>query len=286
MTVDYNSVEPRRAVFPLMGSQTSPSASPKLELSLAQVLGSAAATISAAVLTSFAGIKGTLIGAAAMSVIATVGSAVYSYALRRSHTRLRRSLASARAGGPSLPPLPRLTRRGRVRLALLAAPFVVFGLAFAVITIVEAVVGAPLAQVVSGHDGGGTTISHTLTGGGRGSRPGPPSPTVPGPPTATSTAPTASPGAASPTSPPATAASPAPTSTRSAPLSPAPTRTWSTPSTTASPAPIPTPSPPSKVPRSTAPTSGATSPSLPSPAGPQPSSHPAPSAPGTSGPSG
>src|SRR5512142_324941 len=116
-----------------------------------------------------------------MSVIATVGSAVSSYALQRSHTRLRRSLASARAGGPSLPPLPRRTRRGGVRLALLAAPVAVFGLAFAVITIVEAVVGAPLAQVVSGHDGGGTTISRALIGGDRGSRPGPLSTTVTGP---------------------------------------------------------------------------------------------------------
>ena len=63
----------------------------RLELSPAQVAGSALAAMSGAVFISWAGTAGTLIGAAAGSVIATVGSATYTWSLRRSRDAARRT---------------------------------------------------------------------------------------------------------------------------------------------------------------------------------------------------
>ena len=62
----------------------------KLELSPAQVAGSALAAVSGAFFASWAGTAGTLIGAALGSVIATVGAATYTWSLRRTRDAVRR----------------------------------------------------------------------------------------------------------------------------------------------------------------------------------------------------
>lgn len=67
-----------------------------LGLSPAQVAGSALAAMSGAFFASFAGVAGTLIGAAAVSVFATVGTATYTWWLRRSSAVVRRTAVELR----------------------------------------------------------------------------------------------------------------------------------------------------------------------------------------------
>lgn len=79
----------------------------KLTLSPAQVIGSALAAVSGAVLASFAGTTGTIIGTAFGSVVATVGAAIYTWWLRRTSAAVRRTAAQVRqtalAGQPPRP---------------------------------------------------------------------------------------------------------------------------------------------------------------------------------------
>jgi hypothetical protein len=65
---------------------------PRLELSLTQIVASALAAMTAAVLASYLGVAGTVIGAAVFSIIGTSGSAIYSHSIRRTKARLRRTL--------------------------------------------------------------------------------------------------------------------------------------------------------------------------------------------------
>jgi hypothetical protein len=71
----------------------------KLELSPAQVAGSALAAVSGAVLASWLGTTGTIVGAALGSVIATVGATAYTYSLRRTSAVVRRTAAQVRETG-------------------------------------------------------------------------------------------------------------------------------------------------------------------------------------------
>ena len=66
-----------------------------VDLNGIQVVSSALAAVSSAVLLSTVGVAGTVIGAAAGSVIATVGGAVYSYSLRTSRARVAAAQALA-----------------------------------------------------------------------------------------------------------------------------------------------------------------------------------------------
>jgi hypothetical protein len=61
----------------------------RIELSATQVIASMLAAVTGAVAASYAGIGGTVIGVAAMSVVSTAGAAVYQHYLGRSKERLR-----------------------------------------------------------------------------------------------------------------------------------------------------------------------------------------------------
>lgn len=63
-----------------------------LSLSATQLAGSVLAAVSASVAASVFGVAGTVIGAALGSIISVVGSAVYSYSLRRTQARVRSTL--------------------------------------------------------------------------------------------------------------------------------------------------------------------------------------------------
>ncbi len=76
-----------------------PSTDRKLELSPAQVGGSALAAVSAAFFASWAGTAGTIIGAALASVIATAGTATYTWWLRRTSDAVRRTASQVRVTG-------------------------------------------------------------------------------------------------------------------------------------------------------------------------------------------
>jgi phage tail tape-measure protein len=73
------------------------------QLSALQVAAGALAAVSAAVAASFFGVAGTVIGAAVASVVSTVGAAVYTESMRRTHAGLPASIRdaarSAGAGG-------------------------------------------------------------------------------------------------------------------------------------------------------------------------------------------
>jgi len=152
----------------------------RLELSPAQVAGSALAAMSGAAVISWAGTAGTLIGAAAGSVIATVGAATYTYSLRRTRDAALRTAARVRqtalaanalprtvADGPlrdeetpeAHEPKPSLVRRWDLpwgKLALVSLAVMIVGMAG--ITAIEAATGRP----VSSYTGGGGSATTTL----------------------------------------------------------------------------------------------------------------------------
>jgi hypothetical protein len=66
-----------------------------IHLNPVQVVASALASITAAVLASFFGVAGTVIGAGVVSAAASVGNAVYSYWIRSGNKALRESIPSA-----------------------------------------------------------------------------------------------------------------------------------------------------------------------------------------------
>jgi hypothetical protein len=219
-------------------------------LSPVQVMASALAAVSAAVIASLFGVAGTVIGAAVVSVASTVGAAVYTESMRRTHAGLRRagrrlvqspqSPADRSAGdGPPLPahldPRRSRPRRRWARWAMVAATGVaVFGLAMAVVTTVELIGQKPVSALVGGSDqSGGTTLGSLIDATGGDSRqqqaPGSPSTTPTGgnapasdsPPTATSGAESTVPSASN--SAPATPTAPA----EEQPATPAPERSAS-----------------------------------------------------------
>lgn len=64
-------------------------ASPRLELSVPQVAGSALAAVAAAVFASKLGVYGTIIGAGVVSVIATSGGPLFQHLFRRTGDQIR-----------------------------------------------------------------------------------------------------------------------------------------------------------------------------------------------------
>jgi hypothetical protein len=143
----------------------------RIQLSVAQLAASSLAALSAAVICSFFGVAGTVIGAAIASVVATTGSALYSYSLRRTRARLRR-LHQAGAASPPFAEVFKTARQQGQRiwselpLRLLAIGVaVVFVVSFGVITVIELGTGEPLSSAVKGHSGSGTSFF-----GGHGSK--------------------------------------------------------------------------------------------------------------------
>jgi hypothetical protein len=86
-----------------------------LGLSPAQVVGSALAATSAALIASTTGTAGTIIGAGVGSIVATVGSAIYTWWLRRTSEIARRTAAQMRLAALATQPLPRTVAQGPMR---------------------------------------------------------------------------------------------------------------------------------------------------------------------------
>lgn len=149
-------------------------------VSMVQVAGSALAAVSAAVVSSFFGVAGTVIGAAVASIIATVGSAIYSASLRRTNERVRQLTATRRAGSTGgtptvvIPPLPSPLRRDslvrslsvlrRRWPAVAGAAVLVFVLAIGVLTIVESATRQPVSGLVGGGSSTGTSVGSLIGG--------------------------------------------------------------------------------------------------------------------------
>jgi hypothetical protein len=197
----------------------------RIQISLAQVAASSAAAVSAAVVCSFFGVAGTIIGTAITSMVATVGSALYAHSLRRTKSRLRK-LHQAGAASPPLSEVLKTSQlQGRRWLSQLPwrgiglGTAVVFVFSIGLVTVVEISAGKPLSALFGvSHSGNrGTTLGSVVGVGGHRSPKAKPSP--------------------SPSSTPSSSPSPSPTVTRTAPTSPPPTAT-----ATSSPTGSPTPS--------------------------------------------
>jgi hypothetical protein len=151
----------------------------RVDLNVVQVVASALAAVSSAVLLSTVGVAGTLIGAAVGSVIATVASAVYSYSLQASRQRVAAAQAAAlarvgrsrRAGQQAVldPEDPEIKAAARPRLgeALGKLPWKrislvtagVFAAAMVAIVSFELVAGRSVSTITHGTDGNGASTS-------------------------------------------------------------------------------------------------------------------------------
>ncbi len=232
----------------------------KVELNGVQVVASALAAVSSAVLLSTVGVAGTIIGAAIGSVIATVGASVYSYSLRISRERMAAAQAAAvarmsrvRTGGHTrtidLEEKPEDEGRPPWREALSRMPWkwiaivasAVFVVAMIVILSFELITGRAVSDYTGGTSGSGHRTSLGL--GGASSASSTPTPTPSPSASATSS------GSATPTT--------------AAPSAQAPSATPGGPATDTQ---APTPSP-SSAPSSALPSATASAPASASPTG-------------------
>jgi hypothetical protein len=167
------------------------------QLRVPRLLASALAAVSGAVVASFFGIEGTLIGAALVSLLVAPAEAVYTHSLASAHRVARRSLvrrvgeqADASEAGPSEAD-PQPIRWRRVAVAAVVA----FGIAVGTITGVEAVANQPLASLVGSRarPGGSTSVGMVVAGTDRSATPATQAPgtstTSPSGPAPTTTAP-------------------------------------------------------------------------------------------------
>jgi len=87
----------------------------RLSISTTQVIASALAAMSVAFLTSWLGTTGTILGAFLGSVIATVGTATYSWSLRRTSAAVKHTAAQVRQTALESNSLPRTVAQGPMR---------------------------------------------------------------------------------------------------------------------------------------------------------------------------
>jgi hypothetical protein len=192
------------------------------QLRVPRLLAGALAAVTGAVVASFFGAEGTLIGAALGSILVTPAEAVYTRTLTSADTLARRSLLRrvGEGAGPSEEGAskahPEPVRWRRVAVAAVVA----FGIAVGAITGVEAVAKQPLASLVGSRprQGASTSVGVVVA---EADRPAPP-------------------------------ASRAPASSTTSPSRPAPTTTVAVPTTTAPVAVPTTTAPAGTVPNTTA----------------------------------
>ncbi|MER5991943.1 hypothetical protein [Streptomyces viridosporus] len=152
----------------------------RVELSVPQVAGSAAATVLGAQLASSFGVYGTILGAGVVSVVATCGGTLFQHFFTRTGEQVRGATARAGRTGERTPPAPGEFTEGTVYRAKrragagnwkrpVAAAFLVFAVAMTGITAYELASGRSL----SGERG--TTVGDAVSGssGSTGRDPGP-----------------------------------------------------------------------------------------------------------------
>jgi hypothetical protein len=146
------------------------------QLRVPKLLAGALAAVSGAVVASFFGVEGTLIGAALVSLLVAPAEAVYTHSLASAHKVARRSLVrrvgdqagaseegASQEGASQAQPQP--IRWQRVAVAAVLA----FGIAVVAITGVETVANQPLASLFGSRSqqGGSTSVGVVVAGGDR-----------------------------------------------------------------------------------------------------------------------
>ncbi|WP_448624915.1 hypothetical protein [Geodermatophilus sp. URMC 64] len=200
---------PRTQIAP----KTDETEKPKAGLSAVQIASGALAAVSSAVLLSFFGVAGTLIGAALASVISTVGASLYTTSLKKTNERLRRVLTREQAAAtePATAPAEPATqvlparldprrapaKRFEPRWGRVAAYAVgVFVVAMGIVTGIELIGQQPVSALVGGSSSTGTTTLGELTNASSSSDTTPSTPSTP-----TTTAPATSTADSSPAEP-------------------------------------------------------------------------------------
>ncbi len=149
-------------------------------INLIAVAAGAFASISAAVLASYLGVAGTLIGAALASVVSSVAGAVYTGLLASTRERIQRGLRRTAGQDSQLRELGELRERtGRLSLAgrlarswpswlrrpatrwlvVGAAALLMFAIAIGAVTGIEMLIRKPLASALGGHNEGSARTS-------------------------------------------------------------------------------------------------------------------------------
>jgi hypothetical protein len=145
------------------------------QLRVPKLLASALAAVSGAVVASFFGIEGTLIGAALVSLLVAPAEALYTHSLASAHRVARRSLVrqvGEQAGASeegAIQADPKPIRWQRVAVAAVVA----FGIAVGAITGVEAVAKQPLASLLGSRprQEGSTSVGVVVAGADRSAPP-------------------------------------------------------------------------------------------------------------------
>jgi hypothetical protein len=177
------------------------------QLRIPKLLAGALAAVSGAVVASFLGVEGTLIGAAMVSLLVAPAEALYTHSLASAHKVARRSLVrrvgeqagaseegaseagASQEGASQAQPQP--IRWQRVAVAAVLA----FGIAVVAITGVETVANQPLASLFGSRSqqGGSTSVGVVVAGADRSAPPATRAPgtstTSPAGPAPTTTAP-------------------------------------------------------------------------------------------------
>ncbi len=144
-----------------------------LGLSVPQLLGGAGAAVSSAVVASYLGVAGTLVGAALGSIVSTVSAALYTDWAKSAHDRLPTpkrvavvdgsrpggTRASALEDGPVVITAGRARRKRRLRRLIVGAALM-FVLAIAAVTAIELRLGHPFSNQ---EERGGTSIGSVVT---------------------------------------------------------------------------------------------------------------------------
>ncbi|GLW73155.1 hypothetical protein Kpho02_54540 [Kitasatospora phosalacinea] len=154
----------------------------RLDLTATQVAASALAAVAGAVLASELGVYGTILGAAVVSVGATVGSALFQHLLKRTGEHLRNAVERGTESAPVVRPAPapangisrewnaprvlRAKRRWTWK-SYAAVSGLVFVLAMVPIVAVELAAGKPLHDITTGQDGSGTSFNPSRPSGDR-----------------------------------------------------------------------------------------------------------------------
>jgi len=139
------------------------------QLRVPKLLAGALAAVSGAVVASFFGVEGTLIGAALGSLLVAPAETLYTHSLASAHTVARRSLlrrAGEQAGANGASKArPQPIRWRRVAVAAVLA----FGIAVGAITSVEAIARQPLASLFGSgsRQGASTSVGMVVAGADR-----------------------------------------------------------------------------------------------------------------------